>query len=133
MEKGKGDRAWWMLETNGNFTIKSAWDCMRIKKEKRREYDFIWANRIPFKISFFLWRFWKRRIATDDNLKRMRIQQVSRCWCCEEGKQETVSHLFLTAPIATKLWKLFATCAGINIDGMHLQQVIIKWWTMEGN
>ncbi|KAG5619508.1 hypothetical protein H5410_004726 [Solanum commersonii] len=27
---------------------------------------------------------WKRKIATDDNLKIMKISIVTRCWCCEE-------------------------------------------------
>ncbi|XP_059289519.1 uncharacterized protein LOC132043051 [Lycium ferocissimum] len=79
--------------------------------------------------SFFLWRLWKERIATDDNLKRMHISLVSRCWCCEDHRQETMSHLFLTSPTAFKLWKQFASCAGLNIEGQHLQQVITLWWT----
>uniref|UniRef100_M1BF38 RNase H family protein n=1 Tax=Solanum tuberosum TaxID=4113 RepID=M1BF38_SOLTU len=58
----------------------------------------------------------------------MRIPIVSRCWCCDTKVEETMTHLFLTAPIATRLWRQFAIFAGINIDGMHLQQLIITWW-----
>lgn len=35
-----------------------------------------------------------------------------------------MSHLFLT-----QLWRQFASFAGIQIEGLQLSQVIIKWWT----
>ncbi|KAG5631515.1 hypothetical protein H5410_003232 [Solanum commersonii] len=40
---------------------------------------------LPFKTNFFLWRDWKRRIAIDDNLRRMRINIASR-WLDIEDK-----------------------------------------------
>ncbi|KAK6803975.1 hypothetical protein RDI58_001759 [Solanum bulbocastanum] len=49
-------------------------------------------------------------------------------YCCEKYAQETMSHLFLTAPITQKLWGFFATCAGINMEGEQLQLVVKKWW-----
>lgn len=39
-----------------------------------------------------------------------------------------MNHLLLTAPIALTLWKQFATCAGIPIEGRHLLSTIINWW-----
>ncbi|KAG5616090.1 hypothetical protein H5410_015914 [Solanum commersonii] len=39
-----------------------------------------------------------------------------------------MTYLFLTAPIANKLWRQFADCAGIKMEGMLLQQIIIAWW-----
>lgn len=78
------------------------------KKEKREEYKMLWAKRLPFKINFFLWRAWKRRIATDDNLKRMKINNLSICWCYEVKEEETMNHLYLTTPITAKLWREFA-------------------------
>lgn len=44
-----------------------------------------------------------------------------------------MTHLLLTAPIAQQLWKQFAYCAGIHIDGLTLQQVIHTWWNHKGN
>ncbi|KAH0637696.1 hypothetical protein KY289_037611 [Solanum tuberosum] len=42
-----------------------------------------------------------------------------------------MTHLFLIASIAYWLWKQFAGFAGIHMDGMHLQQLIIAWWTQK--
>lgn len=61
---------------------------------------------------------WKKRIPTDDVLKRMKVQVASKCYCSKEGQEETIAHLLLTAPIATKLWEHFATCAVLNIEGL---------------
>lgn len=40
--------------------------------------NYKWVKGLPFKIGFFLWRIWRGIIATDDNLKRMRLQVVSK-------------------------------------------------------
>lgn len=123
------DKAWWMGDTSGNFTVKSAWEIFRKKQEQSKLYDYMWPKGLPTKICFFLWRTWIRKIPIDDNLKRIKISVVSRCWCCDDYNEETINHLFLTSPIARKLWRQFAICAGLHIEGLQLHQVILKWWT----
>lgn len=88
-----------------DFTINSAWELLRHKRGEMEILKFIWNKQIPFKISLFLWKVCKRRVPMNDNLKRMRINLVSRCCCYEEYHQDTMEHLFLTAPVAIKLWK----------------------------
>lgn len=122
--EGVNDIPWWMADTSGDFSVKSAFDVLRKRKEQEAWLDNIWLKGIPFKIIFSHWRIWKGRIATEDILRKMRISLASRCYCCENFSQETMSHLFLTSLLAQKLWRLFATCAGISMKGNHLQQVI---------
>lgn len=58
---------------------------------------------------------------------------VSRSHCCDdEHKSETMEHLFLTSPIAQKLWEKFDFCAGIKLHGIQLQYVITNWWKAKG-
>lgn len=40
-------------------------------------------------------------------------------------------HLFLTTPIAQKLWEQFVNCAGIQVQGKHLQQLIYSCWNYQ--
>ncbi|KAH0650294.1 hypothetical protein KY284_030206 [Solanum tuberosum] len=126
-EEGAVDKPWWMGNSSGEFTVKSAYDCVRHKKAEDWWWRCIWSKGVPFKINFLLWRTWKKRIATEDNLKKMRISIASRCYCCESHDQESIAHLFLTAPIAQKLWKQFASCAGVQIEE-GLQHTITQWW-----
>ncbi|XP_047267409.1 uncharacterized protein LOC124897848 [Capsicum annuum] len=55
----------------------------------------------------------------------MRINIVSRCWCCDDKNEETIEHLFLTSSIAKRLWRQFAIFAErgkykCNTDGVCL-------------
>lgn len=51
----------------------------------------------------------------------MGINIVSRYWFYEKNEEETVEHLFLTVPIANRLWREFAIFIGINMKDIHLQ------------
>lgn len=72
------NKAWWMGESTGKFTMKSAWESIRTKNNKREVYKQLWIKGLPFKINFFLWKVWRDRISTDDNLTRMEINMVSK-------------------------------------------------------
>lgn len=91
----------------------------------------IWIKDIPFKISFFQWRVWRKKVASNDNLKRMRICLASKYYCYERGEERSKKHLFLTNPIATRLWKEFASCVSIIMEESPLQYLITKWWTID--
>ncbi|KAH0655771.1 hypothetical protein KY285_030653 [Solanum tuberosum] len=128
----EADCPWCMGNTKGEFTVKSSFKIMRKKEEEMEWLSNIWVKGLPFKISFFHWRVWKRRISTNDNLKRMKLKIASGYHCCEEYKQETMEHLFQTSPTAQRLWKKFVSCAGTELNGVHLQQLIISWWKATG-
>lgn len=122
LDKFSSDLPVQMLSSDGKFSTKSAFELVRSRRHKISWMDFLWAKGLPFKISFFLWRCWRRRIPADDNLQRMHISLVSRCHCCKEGYQESMTYLFLTS-----------SCTGININGMLLQQLIHSWWKENSN
>lgn len=54
----------------------------------------------------------------------MKINVVCKCYCCEDRMKKTLEHLFLTSPIAKRLWRYFASSAGVNMEDMHLHQII---------
>lgn len=122
------DNSWWMEETNGKFTVKSAWNYIRHRGANEQLFNNMWTKGLTFKISFLLWRAWMARIPTDDIIQKMGINMVSKCWCCTEHQRETINHIFLTAPIAQKVWRLFSNCAGIE-NRLQLSEIVIKWWT----
>ncbi|KAK4729596.1 hypothetical protein R3W88_022584 [Solanum pinnatisectum] len=68
-----------MGDGSGSFTVQSAYQNMRGRREEKEWSKYMWVKGLPFNIGFFLWRVWRGRIATDDNLKRMKIQVVSKC------------------------------------------------------
>lgn len=128
-----GDKTWWMGDKSSLFIVKSTYELLRRRRQELHWPRNVWIKVLHLKISFFLWRAWKKRITTHDNWKRMKSQIVSRCYYCEDKEMETMSHLFLTAPSALQLWKHFATYAGIQCEGMCLQQLICSWWNLQGS
>lgn len=100
---GLNDKAWWLGSPNGVFSVKSAYQLVRNRRNKVEWHEYVWSRWVPQKISFFLWRVINMKVPTDDVLKIMGISVVSRCGCCDTRVEETVNHIFLTAPITQRL------------------------------
>nr|XP_016466901.1 PREDICTED: uncharacterized protein LOC107789578 [Nicotiana tabacum] len=100
------DMPFWMLETRGYFSVKSAWDYTRRRDEPRTVYRMIWVKRMPFKIAFL-------------------------CGKCGKQKpdEESLQHLFFKSETAKSTWKYFLSRAGIAVEGLTLHQAITKCWT----
>ncbi|XP_075111542.1 uncharacterized protein LOC142181841 [Nicotiana tabacum] len=128
-ESSQLDTPFWMLETRGHFTVKSAWDYLRRRANPRLAYKMIWVKGLPFKISFFLWKVWKAKLPLDDFLHKLGYSMPSKCWCFADPKEESLLHLFFTSNAARSVWTYFLRRAGIALDGLSLHQAIIKCWT----
>ncbi|XP_070042850.1 uncharacterized protein [Nicotiana tomentosiformis] len=89
----------------GKFSVSSAWHILRHRADPNQEFKLMWIKGLPFKISFFLWRMWRQKIATDDMWRRQG-QMIIRHWryaqCCPKLKP-----LFqaVSAIITWELWK----------------------------
>ena len=53
---------------------------------------------------------------------------MSRCWCCQQPQEESIEHIFVTSPTASKVWNLFMGAAGISVQLIQLKQIIRHWW-----
>ncbi|XP_060182578.1 uncharacterized protein LOC132612299 [Lycium barbarum] len=105
------DIHWWLLDSKGDFTVKSAWDYLRLRGQENEIYKYMLIKGLPFKISFFMWRCWKFKVPLDDVLKRMNINLASRSWCCSSPKEETIQHLFARSFSANRTWSFFSSLA----------------------
>nr|XP_016509454.1 PREDICTED: uncharacterized protein LOC107826922 [Nicotiana tabacum] len=123
------ERPFWMLETRGYFSVKSAWEYTRRRDEPRIAYRKIWVKGLPFKIAFFMWKVWKAKLPLDDFLKRVGYCMSSKCWCCVQPDEESLQHMFFRSETAKTTWKYFLSRAGINVEGLTLHQAITKCWT----
>ncbi|XP_070045297.1 uncharacterized protein [Nicotiana tomentosiformis] len=122
------DEPKWMLTTSGQFSVNSAWRILRHRAPINPEFSNLWTKGLPFKISFFLWRLWKRKIPTDDLWRRNGYIIVSKCWCFFPPNKELFQHLFLRNETMDRVWKHFLQPAGIIINMVHVHQVIRAWW-----
>nr|XP_009596356.1 uncharacterized protein LOC104092452 [Nicotiana tomentosiformis] len=125
------DRPYWMATSSGKFTVSGAWPILRHRADPNQEFKQMWTKGLPFKISFFLWRLWRPKLANDDMWRRQGQMVMSRYWCCQHPQEETLEHIFLTSPTASKVWNLFIGAAGIDVPLIQLKQVIRHWWNAQ--
>ncbi|KAM3203903.1 hypothetical protein P3L10_027312 [Capsicum annuum] len=105
------DTPYWMLETTGEFSVKSAWDYIILRGVKSNIYMYMWIKGLPYKITFMMWRSWKFKIPLDDGVKNIGFSLASRCNCCTRPPEETFGHVFLKEPIAKRTWEYFNSYA----------------------
>ncbi|KAF5446891.1 hypothetical protein F2P56_032487, partial [Juglans regia] len=78
----------WLRDTEGIFTTKSAWDCIRVRTPPLPWAQWIWHANLPTKISIMMWKATNNCLSVDDKIKIMGISMASKCNCCQEGHTE---------------------------------------------
>ncbi|XP_075107168.1 uncharacterized protein LOC142180139 [Nicotiana tabacum] len=77
--QGEIDKPYWMLKTKGEFSVRSAWEYVRRRKEPMNSYKKMWIKGLPFKISFFMWKVWRNKLPLDEFMRRLGYLMASRC------------------------------------------------------
>ncbi|XP_058783785.1 uncharacterized protein LOC131658516 [Vicia villosa] len=113
----------WALTTNGVFSVKSCYDFFMaslsgppLDSKKILALIYLWKYKVPSKTLDFGWRFIHNRIATRDQLVRMGVLvegMDSLCSLCME-KEESLSHLFLSCEITTRIWRRVFMCLDLS-------------------
>ncbi|XP_019251036.1 PREDICTED: uncharacterized protein LOC109229948 [Nicotiana attenuata] len=125
------DKPIWSLDTRGQFSVKTAWQYLKRRKDPALAFSNMWIAGLPFKISFFMWKLWRGKLPLDSTLRRMGYFVPSKRWCCIRQNEETISHVFFRFYTATKVWSYFFNHAGISLEGLSLHQAIVKCWTLK--
>ncbi|GLT68412.1 hypothetical protein SLA2020_406460, partial [Shorea laevis] len=131
LEQGQQDSWRWKHESKGTYSTKSAYILLSSsnRETESRMFSMLWNNKVPLKVSAFVWKAMQNRIPTGDNLlKRGIVGSNTDFTCIFCGKQtESVSHLFFTCETTWAIWhaayawwgvQAVLTCEGWK----HLQQ-----------
>ncbi|CAJ2631455.1 unnamed protein product [Trifolium pratense] len=76
-----------------------------MKINRNKVFATAWSNYVPLKTSALVWRIWKNKIPTRDNLIKRGIlieSQNSSLFGC--GKEESVSHVFFECSLSSGSW-----------------------------
>ncbi|XP_075504648.1 uncharacterized protein LOC142542098 [Primulina tabacum] len=96
---GEPDSAIWVHSSDGVFSLKSAWELVRLRDQVSDIFTPCWGSWLRPTMSFFLWRFWHQWLPVDDVLQRRGFELASKCQCCE--MPETFTHIFIDSPLAS--------------------------------
>ena len=66
--------------------------------------SFVWKNRAPPRVQFFVWLLMQRRIQSRSNLLKKSIITDDTCELCKDHP-ETVDHIVFHCPVAAAFWR----------------------------
>lgn len=118
----------WIADNNGTFSVASAWQLFRKKKQKSWVNIMNWQNGVPFKMNFIVWRALRDKIPTDTRVTRLGYSISPRYCCCGSPSVETVDHLFCNGLFAKELWKILCGPMGIAFSDIPYRQLMVNWW-----
>ncbi|KAL0907732.1 hypothetical protein M5K25_022164 [Dendrobium thyrsiflorum] len=115
------------LLKDGSFRLKEAWNSFRKKKEALKIYKFFWHHSIPITVSVFLWRMVHKYIPSDDRLIKKGFFIPSKCQCCYH--MDSLHHIFLSGPLAVKVWIHFEELFQLNFFKANLSIIsLLSLW-----
>ncbi|XP_073024477.1 uncharacterized protein [Primulina eburnea] len=110
---GEHDSAVWVHSSDGVFSLKSAWELVRLRDQVSDIFTPCWGSGLRPTMSFFLWRFWHQWLPVDDVLQRRGFELASKCQCCE--MPETFTHIFIDCPLTRSVWHYFGAVFHVRI------------------
>ncbi|XP_075499181.1 uncharacterized protein LOC142537558 [Primulina tabacum] len=123
---GEHDSAIWVHSSDGVFSLKSAWELVRLRDQVSDIFTPCWGSWLRPTMSFFLWRFWHQWLPVDDVLQRRGFELASKCQCCE--MPETFTHIFIDSPLARSVWHYFGAVFHVRIPLTSDFRLFLSAW-----
>ncbi|XP_071933873.1 uncharacterized protein [Coffea arabica] len=122
------DELVWSQTASGKFMLASAFQEVRQARNYSVLHSQVWHPRIPLKVSFFMMRLLLGKLLLTDVLRRVGVQLVSKCLCCQEGAIETLEHVFAEGQVAKDVWRYFGRIYRVTQLGSSLRAWLTAWW-----
>lgn len=120
------DSVLWVAHSSGSFSIKSAWEAIRVKHPSQNWYGVIWLGKHVPRWSFILWLAIQERLNTTDRLVSWGLNVDNGCKLCGSGN-ESHSHLFFECSYSTEIWQKIKSKNGISSPACSLKEVM-DWY-----
>ncbi|XP_035546099.1 uncharacterized protein LOC118348474 [Juglans regia] len=95
----------WKPNLNGDFSSKSAWDCIRVRAPKSKWVSWIWHSALPKKYSVTIWKALNSSLSLVEQISSLGIPLVSKCECCTQGCMKDQDHVLATGMITIEIWQ----------------------------
>lgn len=114
--RGKKDSWFWTKESDGKYSVRSAYDGIFESNVDLEEdcFKLLWKLKIPSNALALCWKVLLNRIPTRDNLIRRQIQLADSCCPLCGDHDETVAHLFFFCNIVGQIWFQVLKWLGIS-------------------
>ncbi|XP_027155903.1 uncharacterized protein LOC113756420, partial [Coffea eugenioides] len=127
------DELVWAPSTDGRFTVSSAWDLIRQRRNLSLVWRGIWCPLLPLKMSYLVWRILAGFLPLDDKLRSRGFSLASKCDCCGDS-QESLHHIFVQGNLASAVWKHFFRACGIPWTSFScVSSLLVVWFQSSGS
>lgn len=118
----------WTPSSSGYFSVASAWEALRQRRNSSFIDSRLWSSLVPLKISFFMWRLVRGLLPLDNILQRRGVCLPSLCVCCGL-EQESLEHIFLNGPIAKEVWQHYTRLFGLlDLMSSSVSAMVCTWF-----
>lgn len=116
---GRIDTRIWAQGRDGKVSVKEAYNFLISRKvgtnNTNVNWKFLWGNKCPQKIKFFLWKLCHNKLNLNESLYRKGISSTPGCSFCNRDF-ETVFHLFFNCSSVSPIWNKLHDLTGSRID-----------------
>ncbi|XP_071933097.1 uncharacterized protein [Coffea arabica] len=127
------DELIWAPSADGTFSVSSAWELVRQRRNMSLVCRGIWCPLLPLKISYLAWRVLSDFLPLDDKLRSRGMAMVSKCDCCGNAV-ESLNHIFLHGRLASAVWQHFFLACGIPWRSFScVSSLLVAWFQSSSN
>jgi len=102
---GEDERVCKFQKPDGSLNTSSLYKALMAAHTPSCEFaSFVWKNRAPPRVQFFVWLLMQRRIQSRSNLLKKSIITDDTCELCKDHP-ETVDHIVFHCPVAAAFWR----------------------------
>lgn len=101
------DKICWGHESNGAFTVKSAYQCRMHNYPKVPIFRSIWKLNVPERVRIFVWKLAHERLLTREIGNRW-WDGVAHCPVCLNAV-ESATHALRDCPVVSVIWNAFVS------------------------
>ncbi|KAF9589209.1 hypothetical protein IFM89_019856 [Coptis chinensis] len=98
------DKLVWTGYLKGEFSIKAAFEGIRLKRNKVRWRDMIWNNYVPIETAANAWKLLSGAAVVDSVVQKKGVNMESRCYICKK-EEESLHHLLWDYDFTKRVWK----------------------------
>ena len=100
---GQKDEIVWLDSPNHRFSIKVAWEQLRIHRQMVEWHDIMWFKNVVPRHLFLLWMAVQQKLTTQDRLHQFGIHGPNRCSLYLRNNEDH-NHLFFECASTKAIW-----------------------------
>ena len=111
LDESKEDTISWTLAPAGVFTVSSAWNQIRLRKQVVNWHNSVWFPQAIRRHAFIVWLVIQDRLDTQEKLIKWGLINSMSCVFCRAGIEDR-NHLFFSCKFTAGIWRRILRLCG---------------------